>query len=149
MFFLKKKRNQESLNDDIQVLQSLKRNNRYFRELYGRANKYPLANNLKQICIISDKILKEVSLNQNKIAKVNTFNNYYVPTTIKLLEQYIDIKEYKVVSNENEKIIDNIENVLLDIRKAFEALFNQLINDDNKDIDVEIRVLIKELKKWE
>ncbi len=136
----------DDLNYKIGLLQDLKSKTRHLRELYSQANQYPVASHLKQICISSDKILKEISVHQDKIAKATVFIDYYIPTTITLLEQYIVIKDNKLTGQENQKIVTTIEAVLPKIKSAFNEFLNHLFSEDNSTIDAEIKVLMNELK---
>ena len=147
MNFFKKKNEDETLNNNIQLLQKMKKDVRDLRELYGYMTPYVLSKKVKEICVTVDKIVKEVSLHQEKIGQLNLFIDYYMPTTIKLVSQYLDIKENKLTGNENEQMIIMIEDTLPKINMAYKALLNQLFSDENKEMDVEIRLLLEELKR--
>ena len=68
-----------------------------------------MANYVKEICKTLDLIVKEISLNQYKISKINLLGNYYLPVLIKMLPQ---------------------------IQRAFRGLLNRLFDDENNDIGV-------------
>lgn len=146
MFIFRKNKKDEILNENISILQELQRNLRKLREIYGKVRNYKIANSLKNICITSDKIFKEISLNQRKLGEVATFINYYIPTLVKILKQYINIKENKLTDALNEKTLINIEKVIEDIEIAFNKILNELHKKDNYDIYSEIKVLLSELK---
>jgi len=144
-----KRNKNEALHANIIRLQELQRNLRKLREIYGEVRNYKIANNLKKICIINDKIFKEISLNQNKISGSATYIDYYIPTLIKILEQYSNIKENKLKDTLNESTVANIEKAVDDIEVAFNKILNGLYKGDNNDVYVEIKVLLSELKNIE
>ena len=77
----------------INQLQTLKNNNLRLKELYDKSVKYKLSKYVKEICKTSDKIFTECVKENAKVAKLNLFINYYQADVIKIISQYISIKE--------------------------------------------------------
>jgi 5-bromo-4-chloroindolyl phosphate hydrolysis protein. len=145
MFTSKKSKMNESLNINVEKLRDLQRDMRKLREMYGKVRNYNIASNLKNVCILNDKIFKEVSLNQDKLEKVSTFMNYYIPTLIKILQQYVYIKENEMKDTLSENTIVSIEKAICDVELAFNKILSRLYKDDNQDIYAELKVLLSEL----
>ena len=133
--------------DNIKILQQLKINVREVKKCYSEMSKDKMANNVKEICKISDLIVKEVSLNQNKIPKINLLVWQYLPTSIKMLRQYINIKKNKLVGDNCEEIKRIVEDMLPQIQKAFQELLNQLFDNENDDVDIDVQVMMKLLNQ--
>lgn len=140
------KKKDTDLNDNIKLLQDLKKEIRKIKNIYGESEKYPIVNDLKEICKTCDKIIDEVSLNQDKIKKINKFINYYIPALIKILEQYMNIKKNKLSDCESKEMVVKIEKMLSNVHNSFNVILNQLFNNQNIDIDAEIKVLLGELE---
>jgi len=142
---LKKEKVDAETLSDIKVLQKLKLNVREVKKCYAALVKYDISRSVKDICKTSDLIVKEVSLNHDKIGQVNLFVEYYIPVLIKMLHQYIDIKENKLLGEDSAKTMRAIEEMLPKIQFAFSELLNQLFHNENRDVDADIKVMIKEL----
>ena len=95
---------------------------------------YQLENLLKEIF---QRVQKEPT-QMNRMHKVM---NYYLPTTLKLVEAY---REFDMISNPNDDIMSakaEIEETLDTINEAFEELLNSLFQDKVLDITTDAQVL--------
>ena len=147
MLWTKKDKVDENTLDNIKILQQLKANVREVKKCYSEMSKGKMANSVKEICKISDLIVKEVSLNQNKIPKINLFVRQYLPTLIKMLRQYINIKNNKLTGDNPEEIKRMVEDMLPQIQRAFQELLNQLFDSENDDVSIDVPVMMKVLNQ--
>lgn len=92
-----------------------------------------------------ENLLKEIFTRlQKEPAQMNRMHkvmNYYLPTTLKLVEAY---HEFDIISNPNEEIIEakkEIEATLDTINEAFVELLNSLFQDKVMDITTDAQVL--------
>lgn len=92
-----------------------------------------------------ENLLKEIfSRLQKEPAQMNRMHkvmNYYLPTTLKLVEAY---HEFDIISNPGEEIMDakkEIEATLDTINEAFVELLNSLFQDKVMDITTDAQVL--------
>ncbi len=79
--------------------------------------------------------------NPEKLPDIRKFMNYYLPTTLKLVQTYHEFSEQPV---QGENIImarKEIEEMLDSINQAFEKMFDKLFEDDALDISTDISVL--------
>lgn len=100
---------------------------------------------------ISDKLAKmedivamifhEVDINPNQTEKLGMFINYYLPTTEKLLETYIDLDEKGIKGKSLLKAQKDIEGVLDTINNAFEDILDQFYREKEIDIASDIRAM--------
>ena len=145
-WFRKKEEKNDIRNFFINQLQTLKKNNLELKSLYEKSKSYSINKNIKEICKTSDKIL-EVCINDNsRISKLNLFINYYQVEIIKIVSQYVSIKNNKIESNETKDFISKVDEFIGDVAGAFNNILEELIIDNNKNIDVDIKIMLKSLE---
>ena len=76
-----------------------------------------------------------------KALRVRKFMNYYLPTSVKLLEQYRELIRLGNVGENAEKSKKCVEDSLEMIASAFERQLDNLFSDQALDISSDIRVL--------
>ena len=86
-------------------------------------------------------IFHEVDVNPNNADKLGMFMNYYLPTTEKLLEAYIDIDEKKVKGKSLEKTKKDIEGAIDKIIDSFEGLLDKFYQEKELDIATDISAM--------
>ncbi len=79
--------------------------------------------------------------------QIRTFMNYYLPTTLKLLESYYRIERVGVAGENMKKSKANIENTLDLLVVGFEQQVDQLFKNEFIDISSDITVLETMMKK--
>jgi len=143
----KKNKVDEVTLENIRQLQTLKDNVWEVKKCYSEIPKDKMANCIREICKISDLIVKEVSLHHEKIAKVRGLSEYYLPMLAKMLHQYIDIKGSKLTGENCAEIVQGVEAVLPQMQQAFNELLNKLFSGENIDIDTDIQVIRNEFRQ--
>ena len=94
----------QKFNKEIEDLRKLKSSIHELRKIYDIINEEMIKDSLKQIIITSDNIYKEVMVNTEKLDKIRNFNNYYIITIQKILNQYIKINKNKIRNEEAKKL---------------------------------------------
>jgi len=90
---------------------------------------------------ISRQIFEYVAKNPNQSRKITTFMNYYLPTSIKFLEQYAEF-DAKETQGENIKVtMQNISDSLSKFEEAFTHQLDALYSEKALDIETDITVL--------
>ncbi len=79
--------------------------------------------------------------------QIRTFMNYYLPTTLKLLESYSRIERVGVAGENMKKSKDKIESILDLLVIGFEQQVDQLFKNESIDISSDIRVLETMIQK--
>lgn len=79
--------------------------------------------------------------------QIRTFMNYYLPTTLKLLESYSRIERVGVAGENMKKSKENIENILDMLVVGFEQQVDQLFKNESIDISSDISVLETMMQK--
>ena len=90
---------------------------------------------------VSEKIFEEVKRDPGKLPKIRRFMDYYLPTTLKLLNSY-DRMSATGVSGENiDATLAKVEGMMRTIVAAFEKQLDSLYGTDALDISTDITVL--------
>lgn len=104
-------------------------------------NDKTITQKLNEMEKIVTTIFNEVDINPDHAERLGLFIGYYLPTTEKLLEAYIDLsdKQYKGLSLL--KTQKEIERSIDKLNKAFAALLDQLFEEQELDITGEITAM--------
>lgn len=86
-------------------------------------------------------IFHEVDINPQNADKLGMFMNYYLPTTEKLLEAYIEIDEKQIKGKSLEKTKKDIEGAIDKIIDSFEGLLDKFYQEKELDIATDISAM--------
>ena len=86
-------------------------------------------------------IFHEVDINPANADKLGMFMNYYLPTTEKLLEAYIDLNEKTDKGLSAYKMKKDIDSTLDTINKSFEGILDQFYQEQEMDIISDISAM--------
>ena len=90
---------------------------------------------------LTAQIFDCVRKNPKKLSQIRQFLNYYLPTTIKLMEQYVTLQNQSLktenITEGMQKIEDLIDKVIIAFQRQLDALFEA----DVVDITADIRVM--------
>ena len=99
---------------------------------------------LDRLCV---QIFKTVSEKPQKASQIRKFMNYYLPTTLKLLENYASFEEAGVSGENLSQAKAKIEKTMDSIVAGFEHQLDELYRTDAMDIDSDIRVMETMLRR--
>lgn len=100
-----------------------------------------ISQKLERLEEVTRKIFDYVETHPEKFPEIKKFTEYFLPTTLKLVEAYRDF-EYQPVQGENiSKAKREIEETMDTINHAFENLLDDLFQDAVMDISTDISVL--------
>jgi len=97
--------------------------------------------------MIAGRIFKLIEEDPSRQAKANTFLNYYLPTTQKLLDSYADFEEAGVSGENLSQAKAKIEVTMDKIVAGFERQLDQLYQADAMDVDSDIKVMETMLRR--
>ena len=97
---------------------------------------------------IAAKIFQAVEEEPQKQKKIDTFLNYYLPTTQKLLDAYVEFQSAGVEGENLRQAKQRIETTMDTIVKGFEHQLDELYQTDVLDVDSDIRVL-ETMLRWD
>lgn len=86
-------------------------------------------------------IFYEVDVNPQNADKLGMFMNYYLPTTEKLLESYIEIDEKQIKGKSLKKTKKDIEGAIDKIIDSFEGLLDKFYQEKELDIATDISAM--------
>lgn len=116
--------------------QSVKR----IQELNDDIPDFKISAQLKQIEILTASIIDQVEKKEDKLKQVRQFMNYYLPTTIKLLEQYVQLQNVGLkgenITSGMQQIEDLLDKVIVAFQKQLDSLFERDVVDITADIQV-------------
>lgn len=102
---------------------------------------------IRKIESITRNIFEYVADKPEKMPQIRMFMNYYLPTTLKLLESYSRIERVGVAGQNMQEAKDNIEKILDMLTAGFQQQFDQLFRAESLDITSDIEVLEQMMKK--
>lgn len=79
--------------------------------------------------------------NPKKLSQIRQFLNYYLPTTIKLMEQYVTLQNQSLKTENITEGMQKIEDLLDKVIIAFQRQLDALFEADVVDITADIRVM--------
>ena len=91
---------------------------------------------------LTAQIFDCVRKNPKKLSQIRQFLNYYLPTTIKLMEQYVTLQNQSVKTENITEGMQKIEDLLDKVIVAFQRQLDALFESDVVDITADIRVCL-------
>ena len=86
-------------------------------------------------------IFHEVDVNPQNADKLGMFMNYYLPTTEKLLEAYMEIDEKKITRKSLERTKRDIEGAIDKLIESFEGILDRFYQEKELDIATDISAM--------
>ena len=120
---------------------------RRIRDLNDRIADEALSAKIDRLEQVSGSIFKAIEDNGDKRAAAGKFLNYYLPTTLKLLENYAAFEEAGVSGENLSQAKAKIEKTMDSIVAGFEHQLDELYRSDAMDIDSDIRVMETMLRR--
>lgn len=102
---------------------------------------------LTRLEMVIRKIFQCVDLNPEKLPEIEKFTEYYLPTTLKLVNTYRDFEKEPIQGDNIKKAKEEISQTLNTIIQAFENLLDSMYEDVAMDISTDISVLETMLKQ--
>ena len=90
---------------------------------------------------LSGKIFAQVEQNPEKLPQIRKFMNYYLPTTLKILNAYDRMGEQGVAGENITSTMHKVEGMMDTIIKAFEKQLDNLFGAEAMDISTDMVVL--------
>ena len=90
---------------------------------------------------LTAQIFDCVRKNPKKLSQIRQFLNYYLPTTIKLMEQYVTLQNQSLKTENITEGMQKIEDLLYKVIIAFQRQLDALFEAEVVDITSDIRVM--------
>ena len=114
---------------------------RQMRALNAKIKDKKISQQIERLENLSDSIFQHVAKNPGKISQIRKFMNYYLPTTLKLLNSYAELSEQTVRGKNITATMAKIESMMETIVVAFEKQLDSLFGAEALDISTDITVL--------
>lgn len=118
------------------------------RQLNDDIPDFKLSAQIKQIEVLTEKIFAYVKEHPQDIRQIRQFLNYYLPTTIKLLEQYVVLQNQGMrmgnIDEGMKKIEDMLDKVIVAFQRQLDGLFESSVVDITADIQVMQQMMASE-----
>lgn len=117
------------------------------RKLNDDIKDYAVSERIYRIEEHTQNIFDYVTAHPEAMSQIRSFMNYYLPTTLKLLDSYSRIEQVGVAGENMKKSKENIERILDMLVVGFEQQVDQLFRNESMDISSEITVLEAMMKQ--
>lgn len=141
---LKKTKDSRSSNVEKELWSAIEEGKSYILQIKAAKDSIHddgVAKKLFRMEVVVGKILDYVELHPEQLHEIRKFMEYYMPTTLKLLNAYKEF-EYQTIQGENIRTAKSeIQNTLDTINLAFENLLDGLYENAAWDVSTDISVL--------
>lgn len=132
----------ESLSPEVQKI--VEAGDEYVKRIHEANDKIPgveISAKISRMELLVDRIFDRVEQNPDSVEDIRKLMDYYLPTTMKLLEAYEELDAQPI---QGENIVSSkkeIESTLDTLNVAFEKLLDELFQDTAWDLSSDISVL--------
>lgn len=102
---------------------------------------YKISAQLKQIELLTEKIFDYVREHPEQLGEIRQFLNYYLPTTLNLLEKYVELQNQQLRVGNIDEGMRQIEDLLDKVAVAFQRQLDSLFESSVVDITADIQVM--------
>ena len=115
--------------------------------LYGSIQSPEVRERINELMRISDKIIQDAVDDPSDVPEIRKFLDYYLPTTIKLLNAYDRMSGQGIEGENLTKSMNSIEEMLDTAVDAFKKQLDSLFEDQALDIETDISVMNRMLER--
>ena len=109
--------------------------------LYASIKDTSVRTKINEIMRITDKITQDAINDPSDIPQIKKFLNYYLPTTIKLLNAYDRMSSQGIEGENLDKSMKNIDEMLDTVIEAYTKRLDSLFANQALDIETDIEVM--------
>ena len=140
----KARRAEEDMNMDPQVKEIIRAGDEYIKKIEKCNDAIPgeeISAKISRIQTLVDRIFDRVEQNPENLPDIRRMMEYYLPTTVKLLEAYEELDAQPVQGANIISSKSEIEKTLDTLNAAFEKLLDSLFQDTAWNVSADISVL--------
>ena len=100
-----------------------------------------ISRRIDQLEDTTGKIIDQVVAHPEKLSQIRTFMNYYLPTTLKILNAYDRMGDQGIEGTNLSKSMQSIEDMLDTAIEAFKKQLDSLFANQALDIETDISVM--------
>ncbi len=128
------------------TLKEARQKNTKISNMISKIEDQNLKNQIKEINGTVTKIIETIQSKPEKARKMNSFFEYYLPVTLKILNKYDEIENQRLGSNDSKEFMEQTQNMIEKINSAFKNQLNSLYQSEIVDTDAEMKVFDAMLK---
>lgn len=117
------------------------------KEQRDRTGDGVLKEKISALLKLLDAIRHAVNTDPGRVESLNKFVDYYTPTTIKLIERYLQFESSSVITDSIKNTMDDILRSLDKVIDGYEKLLDTLYKDDLLDLNAEMDVMETVMKQ--
>lgn len=129
-----------------EVLEDARKQNKEMSNLIMSIEDEDVKKSVRGITKTVDSIITTINTEPKKAEKIDTFFEYYLPVTLKMVKKYETIEEQKLTGKESQKYLTSAKKNLSEANKAFKKIKESLYQSDIVDADADIKVFNTMLK---
>ena len=140
----KPQKDESSENADPRVRDIIRTGDEYIKKIHECNDAIPgaeISAKISRMETLVDRIFDRVEQNPNCVPEIRRLMEYYLPTTVKLLEAYEELDSQPVQGENIQSSKQEIEKTLDTLNVAFEKLLDSLFQDTAWDVSSDISVL--------
>ncbi len=148
LLFSDNKNDELVVNENETLEEKTRRAKNQINQIYvvmGKIEDKDLVNDINELRSTAVKIVEAVEKAPAKEDKLNTFFNYYLPVTLKILNQYDEIENQGLDTEESTNMMKNTKNIIAKIKESFKTDLSRLYESEIIDTEAEIKVFEKML----
>lgn len=118
-------------------------------EIYSMINKVEEENLKQNIIEVHDsakKIIDTIAKEPNKLNQAQSFFNYYLPVTVRILKKYDLIENQSLENDDMKNFMKSTEKMIEKVKESFKIQLANLYQADMLDTDAEMKVFESLLK---
>lgn len=140
----KKKKPEEKEGLDPQISKIIEEGDRYIRRIHKCGEEISgqeISAKISRMELLIDKIFDRVEQDPESVGDIRRLMDYYLPTTVKLLDAYQELDAQPVQGENILSSKSEIEGTLDTLNMAFEKLLDDMFQDTAWDVSSDITVL--------
>ena len=115
--------------------------------LYTSIPELSVKHKIQELIDVSDKIIADAVADPSDVPQIKKFLDYYLPTTIKLLNSYDRMGAQGIEGENITRTMQSIEEMLDTAIEAYKKLLDSLFADQAMDVETDIQVMNTLLKR--
>lgn len=123
-----------------EVLNDAKKANSQITLIKNKIEDSEVKQDVKDIIDVIEKIIDTISKKPEKVKQVNSFLNYYLPVSLKIIEKYSEIERQKLETEDGKRFMKSSKDMISKIEIAFKEQLSHLYQSDMIDTDAEMKV---------
>ncbi|MBR1884325.1 MAG: 5-bromo-4-chloroindolyl phosphate hydrolysis family protein [Clostridia bacterium] len=116
------------------------------REVLNKLEEETIKKNFRAVCESTEKILVEIKNKPKKANQIKNFLSYYLPISVKILNQYDEVENQRLTSEDSKKFMEKVLSLSEKVKEATKNQLNSMYNEELINTSADIKVFETMLK---